>query len=57
MKENFLASALKKLLTLQDKLSNTENQRSSYSLELLAYYCIDYSLAIRLLITHPIIGI
>ena len=50
VKSNFLASGLK-------KLSKIQNQTRSYSLELLAYYCIDYSLGVRLLTTHPVIHI
>ena len=54
---NFVASGLKKLFIFMEELSKLENQTRSYFLELLPYYYINYSLAIRVLTTHPIIGI
>ena len=54
-KRNFLALGVKKRWMLQEEPVKPENQTRSYSLELLTYYCIDYSLATRLLTTHPII--
>ena len=53
-KRNFLVSGFKKkLFILQEALSKPENQTRSYSLELLTYHCLDYSLAVRPLIMHP----
>ena len=60
-KWNFLAPGLKNLY-FRRELPKAENQIRSYSLELLTYYCIHYSLAILfsdigLLIMHPTIDI
>ena len=61
-KWNFLVTTLKISLYFIRELAKPENQIKSYSLELLTYYCIHYSLAILfsaigILITHPIIYI
>ena len=56
------STKLQKPFIFREELPKPENQTKSFSLEVLAYYCIPYSLAVLfttlgLLITHLIIDI